>query len=139
MSIDQKGAGTSVRCPTCNFQLSVPENRRSGWSKFLQFVLSADDAAEAKVGATADPDPVITRRSGWSQFLQAVGVIFILGGIIGFAVGWEHSRRKESPGAYIFLAICAAGAIQSFFFAFLIDVFTDIRWFLKKLVDRRNG
>jgi hypothetical protein len=38
-----------------------------------------------------------------------------------------------------FLAIGAAGAIQSFLFAFLIDLFTDIRWFLKKLVDGRKA
>jgi len=136
--MDEKGAGTSVQCPGCNFQFSVPENRRSGWSKFLQFVLSHEQAEEAKVGATADPDPVITRRSGWSQFLQAVGLISILGGIIGFAAEWRHFWKDDSPNALIFLVIGAAGAIQSFFFAFLIDVFTDIRWFLKKLVDGRK-
>jgi len=30
-----------------------------------------------------------------------------------------------------------AFGLQAFFFAFLVDVFTDIRWFLKRLVDKQ--
>jgi hypothetical protein len=32
-----------------------------------------------------------------------------------------------------------AGGIQCFFFSFLIEIITDIRWFLKKLVDAKSA
>ncbi len=67
----------------------------------------------------------IKRRSGWGTFLRFLGGINLLGSWPGFA-------EKEWIGL-IFVAL----GIQSFLFAFLVDVFTDIRWFIKKVSDNR--
>jgi len=61
-----------------------------------------------------------------------VGCVNILVGLIGFVA----SDDNRIGG--ILLAIGLVGVIQSFFFAFLVDVFTDIRWFVKKIADERS-
>jgi hypothetical protein len=73
--------------------------------------------------------PEITRRSGWSGVLIFIGVLSLVGGILGAVIGTSA----------MILVLGLVGAIQAFFFAFLVDVFTDIRWFLKKLVERSDG
>lgn len=78
----------------------------------------------------ADPAP-ITRRSGWSLFLVIVGSSSLMAAMVGAPLTHENG----GPGGLVF--VCGVvGAIQAFLFAFLVDVFTDIRWFLKQLVDR---
>jgi len=83
-------------------------------------------------GSTTLATEFIERRSGWATFLRVVGCVNILVGLIGFVA----SDDKRLGG--ILLAIGLVGVIQSFLFAFLVDVFTDIRWFVKKIADERS-
>ena len=47
------------------------------------------------------------------------------------------SQPENSSVTMIFVGVAGiVVGIQSFFFAFLVDVSTDIRWFLNKLVDK---
>ena len=68
-------------------------------------------------------------RSGWSSFFAVVGAISILGGLI---LGLLRAATDEASG----LLVCVGGiilGIQCLFLAFLVDVFTDIRGYLRKL------
>lgn len=64
-----------------------------------------------------------------------VGVLSWLGGLGGCAITTIHGG--EATGASIILLVCGiVGGLHAFYIAFLTDVFTDIRWFLKQLVDK---
>jgi len=132
ISIDEKGAGATVECPSCKSQISVPVEPSA------KPPLSYRAVTPASI-SEALSEPVIERRSGWSWFLKLVGVICLVGGMFWFFAAVYEERSDSARNAFIYIGIGIGGAIQSFFFAFLIDVFTDIRWFLKKLVDTRNS
>lgn len=134
IAIDEKGAGTTVECPSCNAQISVPATPSAKPSP-----LSRSSVVTPAAASAAASDPAITRRSGWSSFLKVIGVICLVGGGLGFFAALSEGRNDSASNAFICIVIGIGGAIQSFFFAFLIDVFTDIRWFIKKLVDARNA
>ena len=76
----------------------------------------------------------IDRRSGWSGGLTALGLFSILLFFIGIVC---FNDRTAAPFAPTLLIVGAVGALQCFFFAFLVDVFTDIRWFLKKIAENQ--
>ncbi|MHC1766132.1 MAG: DUF4339 domain-containing protein [Verrucomicrobiia bacterium] len=76
----------------------------------------------------------ITRRSDWSTFTRGIGVLSLIIGVGGCSV---IARDEAGPG--LLLAACGiVVALHAFMFAFLVNVFTDIRWFLKQLVDKRG-
>jgi hypothetical protein len=102
------------------------------WVTISQLLSSAPAACPTTTPVTAVLTEFVERRSGWATFLRVVGGINILVGLIGFVA----SDDKRIGG--ILLAIGLVGVIQSFFFAFLVDVFTDIRWFIKKIADERS-
>jgi hypothetical protein len=82
----------------------------------------------------------ISRRSGWSDFFVFLGVLVVLatGVILVFCI--TDSTQLNSSDMSFFVTLIIVGvavSIQSFFFAFLINVLTDIRWFLKKLADKK--
>jgi len=98
------------------------------WVPIAELLQSAPAAATALTATTSGNKGLvenIERRSDWGTFLRVVGVINLLGSVVGFlGKGWI---------GLIFVGL----AIQSFLFAFLVDVFTDIRWFIKKVADSR--
>jgi hypothetical protein len=130
ISIDEKGAGATVECPTCKGQISVPSRRIPQPPPFIPSVPVKPGSVSA-----GSLEPIITRRSGWALFLKIVGGICLVGGVLGFLSAMTSGRGADPGAGFISLIIGIGGAIQAFFFAFLIDVFTDIRWYLKKLVD----
>lgn len=137
ISVDAEGAGTNVECPTCKWQITVPSKPIKTPEKSY---FKPPPAIHRPPIAPPSPrrvtlEPIVTRRTEWSLLLKVVGGICIVGGGIGF-LGILGSGSNQSVGpAFICLVIGVAVGLYSFFFAFLIDVFTDIRWFLKKLVD----
>ena len=80
-----------------------------------------------------DPEPIIARRSTWSGFLVFVGVISILVSVLSFAYALFNDGRGS---AHVLGIIACCAAIQSFFLAFLVDVLTDIRWFLHRIAEK---
>ena len=69
-------------------------------------------------------------KSGWAEFHRGCGwFLFVLGGI-GFVLFLNASDRSDKAAAIQLLILGVAGGITSFFAAFLIDVFTDMRHFL---------
>lgn len=70
----------------------------------------------------------ISRRSIWSSIQRIVGLFLVIGGsLILFLV--DSSFERITAGTIIFMGI------QSLFISFLIDVFTDIRWYLSKVTE----
>ena len=71
----------------------------------------------------------IGRGSRWAGFMKILGIISIVIGVIAFffLVG------EESQLAFTVLPIFTAAGITCLFNAFLLDVFTDIRWLLSLL------
>ena len=133
--VDEEGAGTKVECPTCKGQITVPTKIAPPVTP--QPTIGSTPASPVSVFAKS-PDLYIERRSGWSLCLKIIGSICLAGGVIAFLFTLGNGSGNRSAAGFVPLFIGVGGCIQSFFCAFLIDVFTDIRWFLKKLVDARN-
>jgi hypothetical protein len=73
---------------------------------------------------------VITRRSGWATFATVAAALFGVIAAIGFFIFLEN----EEPFMLIICVAGIAGCIQFAFLSFLINVFTDVRWYLSELV-----
>ena len=73
----------------------------------------------------------ITRRSGWSLIQIILGLTFISIGLVALTLSLVEgsSMYYVIPGALL----CIFFGLQSLFISFLINVFTDIRWYLSKL------
>jgi hypothetical protein len=68
----------------------------------------------------------ISRRSSWSSIQNIVGMFLVIIGVLAIFLGDNIFERISA----VIIVFCG---IQSLFVAFLIDVFTDIRWFLSNL------
>lgn len=68
----------------------------------------------------------ISRRSIWSSIQRIVGLLLVIGGSLLLTVV-DNIFEITTAVTIIFLGI------QSLFISFLIDVFTDIRWYLSKI------
>lgn len=124
--------GTITRQTPCR-----PEDGASVWG----FAGDLDDTTGAKrtgAGSSALAEPQIARRSGWSEFMNGAGLFILLSGCVAAWVVGNSEGKDTGFEAFIILACCVVGAVQAFFCAFLVNVFTDIRWFLKKLADERG-
>ena len=75
------------------------------------------------------------RRSGWSFTFTMIGWILIIAGV---ACGvFYFDARGDTKSSLLTGAIAGiAGGLQALLFGFLIDVFTDIRWYLAKIANK---
>ena len=73
----------------------------------------------------------IKRRSKWSSIQRILGLFLIGLGLILFILSLTVGRNMDFviSGTLIFIGV------QSLFISFLIDVFTDIRWYLSKVTE----
>jgi hypothetical protein len=109
------------------------KNGGARWMTISQFLSSTKNPPSAHLSTQAliaRPKEHIDRRSGWTIFLRLLAGISLLVSLLG---------GITSSGGIIVFAVGLVGAIQSLFFAFLVDVFTDIRWFLKKIADEKSS
>ena len=49
-----------------------------------------------------------------------------------------YFNSESTSSSIILLIVGLITAIQSFFFSFLINVFTDIRWFLSQIAEKQK-
>ena len=104
-----------------------------GWGLFGAKIFS-DHIVEAREVEPSGPDgasegvdsvqvnfDLVERRSGWAVLQFLCDVICIIAGCVFL------SKNVEIAG----IAFIAIG-VQAFFIGFLINVFTDIRWFLQE-------
>ena len=76
----------------------------------------------------------IKRRSKWSSIQRILGLFLIGLGLILFILSLTVGRNMDFviSGTLIFIGV------QSLFISFLIDVFTDIRWYLSKVTENSD-
>jgi len=82
----------------------------------------------------------ISRRSSWSGLFRAIGILGLFVSAIGVFACINDSQSSDfSFGSKItYTIISLAVSLQSFFFAFIINVFTDIRWYLSQIVEKQK-
>ena len=68
----------------------------------------------------------ISRRSIWSSIQRIVGLVLVILGLLLLFLG-DSIYERFTAGTIVFIGI------QSLFISFLIDVFTDVRWYLSKV------
>lgn len=134
--------GQLIDCPSCRKPVEVslrPSTSAPQPSRPISPPRPIAQAAAAiqkrkTQGPAGGVDVDVERRSGWGAFWSILGVICLIIGIGGFILG----LLTDEPGpAFIFLISGCVAGLQSFFFAFLTNVFTDIRWVLT-LIYRKN-
>jgi heme/copper-type cytochrome/quinol oxidase subunit 2 len=80
-------------------------------------------------------------QDGWYVFFRGLGIIGIvitIGAII-FCIIAFNDNDEQARSTSIMLTIAGLViTIQSFFISFLINVFTDIRWFLGEIVKKQK-
>ena len=69
-------------------------------------------------------------RSGWAAFFLFLGFLSLFA---AFVIWFDVA---DGVGSALTGWICLAAALQMFFASFLVNVFTDIRWYLRALVMR---
>jgi len=76
----------------------------------------------------------IKRRSKWSSIQRILGLFLIGLGLVLVIVSFLNFGSMDFviSGTMIFLGV------QSLFISFLIDVFTDIRWYLSKVTENSD-
>lgn len=67
--------------------------------------------------------------------MRGGGGLLIVVSIFGFIIAFF---KKDERTVFISIALLCAG-VQGCFVAFLLDVFTDIRWYLKTLVEQQGS
>jgi hypothetical protein len=81
------------------------------------------------------------QRSLWAGFFSAIGVVLLAIGLILFAdmaltnFGLTPMFALEKLDSSVVL-ILIGGGLQCLLFGFLINVFTDIRWYLAKIANK---
>ena len=76
----------------------------------------------------------INRRSKWSSIQRILGLFLIGFGLVLVIVSFMKYGLMDFviSGTMIFVGV------QSLFISFLIDVFTDIRWYLSKVTENSD-
>ena len=66
----------------------------------------------------------------WAIILIIFGILLVVGGIISMVA------LEDRSGGWVYTVVLIGSGIQCFFCSFMVGVFTDIRWYLKKLVEK---
>jgi len=82
----------------------------------------------------------IQRRSDWSWALRFLGAISFSAALCLLAAASTSALPDHLRPSIPFIVVaCVVAGVQALLFAFLVDVFTDIRWFLQKISDRDDN
>lgn len=76
----------------------------------------------------------INQRSGWASFSRIMGFFGLAMLLLTFYWRFRLVQDASHQEEELFVMLCAmfgAASFNCFFMGFLIDVFTDIRWFAK--------
>jgi len=118
--IPEEYIGREVTCPSCNgdYLAARKTDNYKDYGGSGQGSVSPPPAVANYSSSNLNLPP---RHSGWSMFLTVVGAINI------FVVLFSLMNQQ-----FMLAFMSLSGAITSFLFSFLVDVFTDIRWILFK-------
>jgi len=73
------------------------------------------------------------RTSKWSGIFRLLGIIGILVSLFGVGAVILGERTSIKEDGFIIATAGLISCIHCFFLGFLVDIFTDIRWYLAKL------
>ncbi|HOR78953.1 MAG TPA: hypothetical protein PLG04_09200, partial [Anaerolineaceae bacterium] len=147
LKVSENMIGQMVDCPACKRTVEVtllPSASAPQPSRPITPPQLIDQAATPIQGlvpqAHAGRENVdVQRYSSWSGLFNVIGVLCILIGFAGFLIGFIGfiNESETTPRlAFIFLISGFGAGLQAFFFAFIIDVFTDIRWLLALIYNK---
>lgn len=140
INAEERYAGRDVKCPKCAKLFTAPvivERRKSTEG----FPVTSESALADKFRRPQhdEVEIVAARRSNWSVTLMVFGIGCIAVGLIGAAkLKSDYPALGLRETLLLAFAGIAAG-VQYFLLAFLVDVLTDIRWFLQERHRRDNG
>jgi hypothetical protein len=115
----------------------IPTVQRTVQPKFKRtkaFISGFKKGMNDPIEAPMESKDQIQQKNDWawlSWLFMAIGCLSFLVG----AVAWSLSGGLNGV---LFFLIGIAGAAQAMLMAFLVDVLTDIHWFLKKLADKED-
>lgn len=98
--------------------------------------LQASDTVN--IGAISNLQSQTNAGSDWASFLRFIGIVSGIAGFIGLMIGFGAGNSDVRLSGWYLLVVGVGHAIYSFFLAFLVDVFLDIRLSLRKLVDKKE-
>tara|TARA_B100000530_G_C15765774_1_gene411418 strand:+ start:154 stop:651 length:498 start_codon:yes stop_codon:yes gene_type:complete len=88
----------------------------------------ADDSTQQPITSTDSP-----QSSGWATLYRAFGAVaFFIGGIGTIVVA-----QKNEEAGFQLAVMAIALTLTCFLFAFLIDVLTDMRHYLKRIAEKQ--
>ena len=106
--------------------------KRIGRQTLIHLCMQMDKLNLDKIKSKLDKNASIQepRRSGWAAFFTVIGVILLIISVI-------LAANVGESGLNFFHVIVFFGAgLQALLFGFLINVFTDIRWYLKQIAEK---
>lgn len=134
LNIRDDRQGETVRCPKCKGAIDVPDAMTAAIADDVVPLILAPAENRAHPVGSARSFGSVSRRSFW-------GITFYILGLLGVVVGWgalimvNYAARVElswQQNVGLYLLVLWVNA-PYFFVAFLIDVMTDIRWFLQEI------
>lgn len=133
-NVKPEQAGTVVSCPHCfgQLQLPPPVSRRSPDSPVNPIFIPPVE--ERQYGKKADEVDELT----WVRVLRVIGVLNAALSLLGVIFGIFYEDADVRRSSWILFGVGLIGAFQSFFMAFLVEVFLDIRSLLRTLVERKD-
>ena len=90
-----------------------------------------DERISSVKAAPNSQDQFPKRKSAWANFLRVVAAFPLVAGMVG--CGLVLSEEGSRSTAVIIAASGLGASIQFLFLAFVVDVFTDIRWYISRL------
>lgn len=127
--------GQLIDCPSCKKPVEVTLHPATAHTSRPSmpprtYSRSASMLKQNLKDHAGEPESDVSRRSDWGKQWKTVGIICIVIGAGGF---FSSIIDGEFAIAFSFLIGCGAAAFQAFFMSFLVNVFTDIRWFLMQM------
>ena len=117
---------------------AAPSHIKTGKGVGNAYGMASSSSASKQQKAGKSLSEPIDGHSSWATIFRFIGGLCILIGTVGLVALVKSGNNSANESVLILIIVGFAGAIQSFFLAFLIEVFTDIRGFLKKIAEGRS-
>jgi len=120
----------SIREVSTFWQGDTQEYFKSQLEKFGDGEKAGDFNARSDGSVISTGSP---QSSGWATLYRVCGGIILVVGFIGAIAG----AQKDEEAGFQLAVMAIALTLTSFLFAFLIDVLTDMRHYLKKIAEKQ--
>jgi len=115
------------------------KTKEDNLEKNKNYQIKAGSYAKAKTLPKSPPytdsNFIEPRRSDWSLVFTFIGCALLVLGLFASIILVDELKRHRDANPIVVIA-CFSGSLQAFLFGFLINVFTDIRWYLQKIANK---